>query len=53
MLKQSIRITSNLGSLIDSINFEDVKNIACEIFKDEYFTLSVVKPIEKGEENVD
>ncbi len=40
-------------SLIDSINFEDVKNIACEIFKDEFFTLSVVKPIEKGEENVD
>ena len=40
-------------SLIDSITFEDVKNIACEIFKDEYFTLSVVKPIEKGEENVD
>ena len=40
-------------SLIDSITFDDVKKIANEIFKDEYFTLSVVRPIGKGEENVD
>ena len=40
-------------SLIDSITFDDVKNIANEIFKDEYFTLSVVRPIKKGEKNVD
>ena len=36
-------------SLIDSITFDDVKKIANEIFKDEYFTLSVVRPIGKGE----
>ena len=40
-------------SLIESITFEDVKKIANEIFKDEYFTLSVVKPIKKGEDDVD
>ena len=40
-------------SLIDSITFDDVKKMANEIFKDEYFTLSVVRPIEKGAENVD
>ncbi len=40
-------------SLIESITFDDVKNIANEIFKDEYFTLSVVRPIKKGEEDVD
>ena len=40
-------------SLIESITFDDVKSLAQEIFKDEYFTLSVVRPSEKGEENVD
>jgi predicted Zn-dependent peptidase len=40
-------------SLIDSITFDDVKKMANEIFKDEYFTLSAVRPIEKGAENVD
>ena len=35
--------------LIESISFDDVKRVAQEIFKDEYFTLSVVRPPENGE----
>ena len=38
-------------TLIESITFEDVQNIAKEIFKDEYFTLSVIRPLENGDQN--
>ncbi len=30
--------------IISEIRYEDVMNLACEIFKDEYFTLSVIVP---------
>ena len=35
--------------MISSITFEDVCNVAREIFKDEFFTLSVVRPPQKGD----
>lgn len=36
-------------NIISSISFDDVCNIAQKVLKDEYFTLSVVRPFEKGE----
>ena len=36
-------------NIISSISFDDVCNIAQKVLKDEFFTLSVVRPFEKGE----
>lgn len=35
--------------MISSITFDDVCNVALEIFKEEFFTLSVVRPPQKGD----